>query len=246
MHPPEKVCRALAVGLNILDFHRPLPSPSHPGEGMLVTTYCWWRNQKGLCAVCKPARSWPGQILGKSVLMVVLAAGLLTHFVPCCAFAICSFSKVSATPAIAKPLSKWRSQESHKVQDHHANQLSLQDHGAHGEHATDVVPGVRGPFIRCPVWISLEPFYCWPFSEIWNFCERSFYQERTCCSFFFLRSGEGVWYHLDAWHTRRPTWTWFSRSIAMLHHQFPLRLFISSKNRLCSLRLSWTERGSSG
>ena len=80
LHPPEKVCRALAVGLNILDFHRPLSSPSHPGEGMLVTTYCWWRNQKGKCAVCKPARSWPGQILGKSVLIVVLGAGLLTHF----------------------------------------------------------------------------------------------------------------------------------------------------------------------
>ena len=65
---------------------------------MLVPTYCWWRNQKGLCAVCKPAQSWPGQILGKSVLIVVLAAGLLTHFFPCCAFAICSFSNVSATP----------------------------------------------------------------------------------------------------------------------------------------------------
>ena len=36
LHPAEKVCRALAVGLNILDFPRPLPSPSHPGEGMLV------------------------------------------------------------------------------------------------------------------------------------------------------------------------------------------------------------------
>ena len=34
-HPAEKVCRALAVGLNILDFPRPLPSPSHPGER------CW-------------------------------------------------------------------------------------------------------------------------------------------------------------------------------------------------------------
>ena len=33
-----------------------------------------------------------------SVLIVVLAAGLLTHFFPCCAFAIRSFSKVSATP----------------------------------------------------------------------------------------------------------------------------------------------------
>ena len=27
LHPPEKVCRALAMGLNILDFHRPLPPP---------------------------------------------------------------------------------------------------------------------------------------------------------------------------------------------------------------------------
>ena len=37
-------------------------------------------------------------ILGKSVLIVALAAGLLTQFFPCCAFAIRSFSKVSATP----------------------------------------------------------------------------------------------------------------------------------------------------
>ena len=34
-----------------------------------------------------------------SVLIAALAAGLLTHFFPCCAFAIRSFSKVSATPA---------------------------------------------------------------------------------------------------------------------------------------------------
>ena len=27
MHPAEKACRALAVGLNILDFSRPLPPP---------------------------------------------------------------------------------------------------------------------------------------------------------------------------------------------------------------------------
>ena len=27
LHPAEKVCRALALGLNILDFPRPLPSP---------------------------------------------------------------------------------------------------------------------------------------------------------------------------------------------------------------------------
>ena len=33
-----------------------------------------------------------------SVLIVALAAGLLTQFFPCCAFAIRSFSKVSATP----------------------------------------------------------------------------------------------------------------------------------------------------
>ena len=38
-------------------------------------------------------------ILDKSVLIVALAAGLLTQFFPCCAFAIRSFSKVSATPA---------------------------------------------------------------------------------------------------------------------------------------------------
>ena len=37
-------------------------------------------------------------ILGKSVLIAALAAGLLTQFCPCCAFAIHSFSKVSATP----------------------------------------------------------------------------------------------------------------------------------------------------
>ena len=37
-------------------------------------------------------------ILGKSVLIVAFAAGLLTQFFPCCAFAIRSFSKVSATP----------------------------------------------------------------------------------------------------------------------------------------------------
>ena len=43
LHPAEKVCRALAVGLNILDFPRPLPlpSPSHPGEGMLVPALQW-------------------------------------------------------------------------------------------------------------------------------------------------------------------------------------------------------------
>ena len=38
-------------------------------------------------------------ILDKSGLIVALAAGLLTQFFPCCAFAIRSFSKVSATPA---------------------------------------------------------------------------------------------------------------------------------------------------
>ena len=32
------------------------------------------------------------------MLIVALAAGLLTQFFPCCAFAIHSFSKVSATP----------------------------------------------------------------------------------------------------------------------------------------------------
>ena len=32
------------------------------------------------------------------MLIVDLAAGLLTQFFPCCAFAIRSFSKVSATP----------------------------------------------------------------------------------------------------------------------------------------------------
>ena len=39
-------------------------------------------------------------ILGKSVLIVALAAGLCTQFFPCCAFAIHSFSKVSVTPEI--------------------------------------------------------------------------------------------------------------------------------------------------
>ena len=34
----------------------------------------------------------------KSVLIVALAAGLLTQVFPCCAFVIRSFSKVSATP----------------------------------------------------------------------------------------------------------------------------------------------------
>ena len=38
-------------------------------------------------------------ILGKSVLIVALAAGLLTQFFPC-AFAIRIFSKVSATPVL--------------------------------------------------------------------------------------------------------------------------------------------------
>ena len=43
MHPAEKVCRALAVGINTLDFPRPLPFASHPGEGMLVPTWrCSW------------------------------------------------------------------------------------------------------------------------------------------------------------------------------------------------------------
>ena len=41
-------------------------------------------------------------ILGKLVLIVALAAGLLTQFFPCCAFAIRSFSKVSATPGERK------------------------------------------------------------------------------------------------------------------------------------------------
>ena len=34
------------------------------------------------------------------MLIVALVAGLLTQFFPCCAFAIRSFSKVSATPAV--------------------------------------------------------------------------------------------------------------------------------------------------
>ena len=32
------------------------------------------------------------------MLIVALAAGLLMQFFPCCAFAVCFFSKVSATP----------------------------------------------------------------------------------------------------------------------------------------------------
>ena len=80
---------------------------------------------------------------------------------------------------------------------------------------------------------------CSTVDHCWKFCERSFYQERTCCSYFF-RSGEGVWHHLEAWHIKRPTWTWFSRSITVLHQQFPLWSFISSQNRLYSLRLSCT------
>ena len=45
-------------------------------------------------------------ILGKSALIVALAAGLLTQFFPCCGFAIRSFSKVSATPGhICYPVS---------------------------------------------------------------------------------------------------------------------------------------------
>ena len=40
-------------------------------------------------------------ILGKSVLIVALAAGLLTQFFPRCAFAVRIFSKVSATPEVA-------------------------------------------------------------------------------------------------------------------------------------------------
>ena len=39
------------------------------------------------------------------MLIVALAAGLLTQFVPCCAFAIRSFSKVSAAPeAVILPI----------------------------------------------------------------------------------------------------------------------------------------------
>ena len=34
------------------------------------------------------------------MLIVALAGGLLMQFFPCCAFAICSFSKVSATPVL--------------------------------------------------------------------------------------------------------------------------------------------------
>ena len=42
------------------------------------------------------------------MLIVVLAAGLLTHFFPCCAFAIRSFSKVSATPdALEEQRAEW-------------------------------------------------------------------------------------------------------------------------------------------
>ena len=41
-------------------------------------------------------------ILGKLVFIVALAVGLLTQFFPCCAFAIRSFSKVSATPALSQ------------------------------------------------------------------------------------------------------------------------------------------------
>ena len=36
------------------------------------------------------------------IIIVALAAGLLTQFFPCCAFAIRSFSKVSATPDLCK------------------------------------------------------------------------------------------------------------------------------------------------
>ena len=38
------------------------------------------------------------------MLIVALAAGLLMQFFPCCAFAIHSFSKVSATPGDGVPL----------------------------------------------------------------------------------------------------------------------------------------------
>ena len=46
-------------------------------------------------------------VLGKSVLIVVLAAGLLTQFFARCAFAIRSFSKVSATPVVATLSGAW-------------------------------------------------------------------------------------------------------------------------------------------
>ena len=48
--------------------------------------------------------------LDKSVLIVALAAGLLMQFFPCCAFAIRSFSKVSATPELCYLLSCAQSQ----------------------------------------------------------------------------------------------------------------------------------------
>ena len=40
------------------------------------------------------------------MLIVTLAAGLLTQFFPCCAFAIRSFSKVSATPDAGRTLER--------------------------------------------------------------------------------------------------------------------------------------------
>ena len=80
------------------------------------------------------------------------------HYNPstCISF-VCSFEKYNSIWESGSPLPSWReavvahvrSQESHKLQGHRSNQLSLQDHGTHGKRATDV-----GPFIRRPVWIS--------------------------------------------------------------------------------------------
>ena len=78
-----------------------------------------------------------------------------------------------------------------------------------------------------------------------SFVREAFIKKEHVVAIFFLSGG--VRHHLEAWHITRPTSTWFSRSIALLHQQFPLRSFISSKNRLDSLWLSCTgERCSSG
>ena len=103
------------MGLNMLDFPRPFPPPFPIASwwrdaGAYVTMFmtpidtdyahtpCVQQIKMQLDEVRLMSVFSCLSILGKSVLIVAFAAGLLTQFFPRCAFAFRTFSKVSATP----------------------------------------------------------------------------------------------------------------------------------------------------
>ena len=99
------------------------------------------------------------------MLIVVLAAGLLTQFFPCCAFAIRSFSKVSATPELcdlAVKMFAWRAP----------------DPGLNPTFSMELFPGQVVPVTRVQI-----PAFCWSRGHSPDSCK---YGEKTFMSICIL------------------------------------------------------------